>query len=29
VDADQHASNRNYQYNGESFGILLAPFLRA
>jgi hypothetical protein len=29
VDADQHASNRNYQYNGDSFGILLAPFLRA
>jgi hypothetical protein len=21
VDADQHASNRNYQYNGDSFGI--------
>jgi hypothetical protein len=29
VDADQHASNRSYQYNGDSFGIFLAPFLRA
>jgi hypothetical protein len=29
VDADQRASNRSYQYNGDSFGIFLAPFLRA
>jgi len=28
VDADQHASNRSYQYNGDSFGIFLAPFMR-
>ena len=28
VDADQHASNSNYQYNGDSLGIFLAPFLR-
>jgi hypothetical protein len=21
VDADQHASNRSYQYNGDSFGL--------
>ena len=28
VDADQHASNRSYQYNGDSFGIFLAPLLR-
>ena len=23
VDADQHAKNRSYQYNGDSLGILL------
>jgi hypothetical protein len=28
VDADQHASNSSYQYNGDSFGLFLTPFLR-
>ena len=28
VDADQHASNSSYQYNGDSLGIFLGPFLR-
>ena len=28
VDADQHAKNRNYQYNGDSLGISLGSFLR-
>ena len=28
VDADQHASNSSHQYNGDSLGIFLAPFLR-
>jgi hypothetical protein len=28
VDADQHAKNRNYQYNGDSFGISLGSFPR-
>jgi len=28
VDASQHASNRSSQYNGDSFGIFLAPLLR-
>ena len=28
VDADQHATNRNYQYNGDSLGISLGSFLR-
>ena len=28
VDADQHASNSNSQFNGDSFGIFLAPMLR-
>ena len=28
VDADQHATNRSYQYNGDSLGISLGPFLR-
>ena len=23
VDADQHATNRSYQYNGDSLGIFL------
>jgi hypothetical protein len=26
VDADQHAKNRSYQYNGDSLGILLGSF---
>ena len=28
VDADQRASNSSHQYNGDSLGIFLAPFLR-
>jgi hypothetical protein len=28
VDADQHATNRSYQYNGDSLGIFLGSFLR-
>ena len=28
VDASQHASNSSSQYNGDSFGIFLAPLLR-
>ena len=28
VDASQHASNSSSQFNGDSFGIFLAPLLR-
>ena len=28
VDADQRATNRNYQYNGDTLGIVLGAFGR-